>query len=81
MNILVLGATGNTGRRFVDMAIKRGHRIKAVVPSTAAIEPSDGLEVVQGDILDPSILRDQIVGTDAVVSCLGIRKKDPADRL
>jgi len=79
MNILVLGATGNTGRRFVDIAIKRGHRIKAVVRSTAAVEPSDGLEVVQGDILDPSILRDQIVGTDAVVSCLGIRKKDPAD--
>jgi len=79
MNILVLGATGNTGQKFVDMALERGHRITAIVRSTAGVKERDGLEVIQGNVLNPTVLRDAFSGMDAIVSCLGIRKKNPSD--
>lgn len=79
MNILVLGATGNTGRQFVNMALQRGHKITAVVRSIAAINEQSGLTIIQGDVLDPAVLIDASNGMDAIVSCLGIRKKNPSD--
>ena len=79
MNLIVLGATGNTGRQFVDMALERGHRIRAIVRSTAGVVERDDLEVIHGDVLNPSELRQAFNNMDAVVSCLGIRKENPSD--
>ena len=79
LNILVLGATGNTGRQFVNMALKRGHKITAVVRSAAAIDERSGLTIIQGDVLDPAVLIKGSIGMGAVVSCLGIRKENPSD--
>ena len=79
MNILVLGATGNTGQQFVNMALERGHRITAIVRSIAGVDERSGLKIIQGDVLNPAVLRHACSGMDAVVSCLGIRKKNPAD--
>ncbi len=77
--LLVLGGTGNTGRWFVELATKRGHRVTAVARSKSGLEDRDGLEIVQGDVLDPAALQGVMHGHDAVVSCLGIRKKSPSD--
>jgi uncharacterized protein YbjT (DUF2867 family) len=79
MNLLVLGATGNTGRQFVDMALARGHRIRAIVRSAAGVVERDGLEVIHVDVLNPSELHLAFNNMDAVVSCLGIRKENPSD--
>ena len=79
MNLLVLGATGNTGRQFVDMALERGHKIRAIVRSTAGVVERDGLELIHGDVLNPSELQQTFNNMDAVVSCLGIRKENPSD--
>ena len=78
-NLLVLGATGNTGRWVVNMALKRGHHVKALVRSKASLEERDGLEVVTGDVLDPEAVHRVMAGSDAVISCLGIRKETPSD--
>jgi len=79
LKLLVLGASGNTGRRFVDMALARGHIITAIVRATARMPHKDGLRVVVGDVLDPTILKEASCSVDAVVSCLGIRKEIPSD--
>jgi uncharacterized protein YbjT (DUF2867 family) len=79
MKILVLGATGNTGRQFVDMALERGHRVTAIVRSIAGIDERNGLEIIQGDVLNPDVSHQAFSGMDAIVSCLGIRKKNPSD--
>lgn len=79
MNILVLGATGNTGRQFVNMALGRGHKVTAVVRSTAGVDERSGLKIIQGDVLNPDVLNRASSGMDAIVSCLGIRKKNPSD--
>ena len=79
MNILVLGATGNIGHQFVNIALQRGHKVKAIVRNASRIDEQSGLEIIQGDVLDPAVLRQEFNGMDAIVSCLGIRKENPSD--
>ena len=54
--LLVLGATGATGRWLVQMAIERGQRVTALVRSKTSIQERDGREIVQGDVLDADAL-------------------------
>ncbi len=77
--ILVFGATGNTGRKLVKMALERGHKVKALVRDSRRYYEHPNLLVVQGDVLDNETVRAALDEVDAVVSCLGIRKVDPAD--
>jgi putative NADH-flavin reductase len=79
MKIFVLGATGNVGRQFIDQALKRDHSIKAIIRHNVDFRKRDCLEVVEGDVLDAAFVHSALEDEDAVVSCLGIRKKDPTD--
>ncbi|MFB9979333.1 SDR family oxidoreductase [Mesorhizobium kowhaii] len=71
MKILVLGATGATGRLIVAKAIAEGHNVVALVRSKAKAEDLTGVELVEGDARDAAALTRAIVGCDAVVSSLG----------
>ena len=73
MNILVLGATGGTGRATVADALARGHRVTAFVRDPAAMAPAAGLEVVTGDATRPADLARTLPGHDAVIVALGER--------
>jgi putative NADH-flavin reductase len=72
MNVLVIGATGPTGREIVSQALAAGHSVTALArdPARLGIENSS-LRVVTGDVLDPSALPPAVEGQDAVVSALG----------
>ncbi|MBI3450113.1 MAG: SDR family oxidoreductase [Acidobacteria bacterium] len=70
--ILIVGATGGTGRQLVSLALERGHDVTALVrdPSRLPVEhPS--LRVIRGDVLDPRAVEEAVRGQDAVVSALG----------
>ncbi|WP_027054678.1 NAD(P)-dependent oxidoreductase [Mesorhizobium erdmanii] len=72
MKILVLGATGATGRLIVAKAIAEGHHVVALVRSKAkAAADLTGVELVEGDARDAAALTRAIAGCDAVVSSLG----------
>ena len=48
--MLVLGATGKTGRELIDISLERGHELTAFVRSPAKITRQDRrLTVVKGD--------------------------------
>jgi putative NADH-flavin reductase len=78
MNLLVLGATGRTGREVLDIALARGHAVTAFVRSphkvpkltngSAGARPS----VRQGDVLDVGALAAALDGHEAVLSTLGL---------
>jgi putative NADH-flavin reductase len=73
MNLLVLGATGNTGREIVDLALRNGHLVTAFVRSPGKIERRHARLVVrQGQALDASLLSAALDGQDAVLSALGL---------
>jgi uncharacterized protein YbjT (DUF2867 family) len=71
MKILILGATGATGRLIVGKALAEGHEVVALVRSKAKAEDLTGVELVEGDARDPAALTRAIAGCDAVVSSLG----------
>jgi len=69
--ILVLGATGGTGRLIVSQALARGHQVTALVRSPAKASDLKGARLVVGDVRDETALREALKGQDAVVSALG----------
>jgi putative NADH-flavin reductase len=70
--LLILGATGRTGRELVHQALARGHRITAIVRSPDKLgEPLDGLAVVAGDATRAADMRTAVAGHDAVISTIG----------
>jgi uncharacterized protein YbjT (DUF2867 family) len=71
VNLLIVGATGGTGRQLVSQAFERGHRVTALVRRDPSAEPRPGLINVLGNVLDPSSLDRAARGQDAVLSALG----------
>jgi uncharacterized protein YbjT (DUF2867 family) len=71
MKILVLGATGGTGRLIVHEAVARGHGVVALVRSKANATGLAGAELIEGDCRDEAALTRAIAGCDAVISSLG----------
>ena len=69
---LVFGATGGTGKHFVSLALKDGHRVRVLArnPAKLAVQHPN-LEVQQGSITDMIKLDELVQGTDFVVSMLG----------
>jgi putative NADH-flavin reductase len=73
MKLLIVGATGNTGREVLDLALERQHRVTAFVRSPQKITRTDAaLSVVRGDPFDLPALAKALDGQDAVLSTLGL---------
>lgn len=70
MKVLVLGATGGTGRAIVAQLRARTHVPVALVRSTARANGLDAL-LVEGDARDEAALDRALTGCDAVISALG----------
>ena len=77
MMILVVGATGATGRLLVQQLLGRGQTVKVIVRSPErlpeATRSHEGLSVVHADLLDlaDAELAQHVKGCAAVASCLG----------
>ena len=71
MKVLVLGATGATGRLIVSKAVEQGYQVVALVRSKAKAIDLAGAELVEGDARDVAALTRAIAGCDAVISSLG----------
>jgi len=69
--LLVLGATGPTGRLVVAQAIERGYDVAALVRSTEKAKSLTGVSFVVGDATNPETVRRAVKGQDAVISTLG----------
>jgi putative NADH-flavin reductase len=75
MKIVVLGATGRTGRLVVEQAFTRGDQVVAYVRNTKGIAANPALEIIAGQLGDVLALRPAINGADAVLVCLGTHGK------
>ncbi|MCI0151383.1 SDR family oxidoreductase [Paraburkholderia sediminicola] len=71
MKVLVLGATGGTGRLIVQDALEKGHSVVALVRSKARASDFLGADLIEGDACDEGALMRALKGCDAVVSSLG----------
>jgi putative NADH-flavin reductase len=74
MHLFVIGATGRTGTHVVDLALKRGHHVTALVRDKARFARAhERLTVAEGNPLDASSLAAVLPAHDVVVSALGPR--------
>jgi uncharacterized protein YbjT (DUF2867 family) len=64
--ILVTGATGNVGRHVVAQLVEEGAAVRALTrdPESAGLPP--GLDVVRGDLFEPSTLELALHGAEGV---------------
>ncbi|MBR0952016.1 NAD(P)-dependent oxidoreductase [Bradyrhizobium canariense] len=69
--ILLLGATGATGRLIVNQAVARGYDVTVLVRSAEKASDITGAKLIVGDARDERVLREALKGRDAVVSALG----------
>ncbi|UWF77058.1 MULTISPECIES: NAD(P)-dependent oxidoreductase [Microbacterium] len=76
--IVVVGGTGYAGSHIVREAVSRGHEVVSV-SRTVPDEPIEGVEYVQGSVLDIDALGDVFDGADAVISAVSPRG-DMADK-
>lgn len=76
--LALFGATGQTGREFLKLALPEGYELRAMArnPDDLKIE-HENLEVIQGDVLNESDVEEVVIGTDVVVSLFGHVKDSP----
>jgi len=71
-NIVVLGANGGIGRQSVEMALKQGHHVTAILRNPAKLPITHpNLIVVEGDIMKPETLEKYLENKDVVISAIG----------
>ncbi|GAB3256061.1 NAD-dependent epimerase/dehydratase family protein [Kineosporia babensis] len=76
MTILVTGATGLVGTRLLPRLLGAGHDVRALV--RAGQQAPEGVEAVEGDLLEPACLVEATEGITAVVHLAAVlRTPDP----
>jgi putative NADH-flavin reductase len=75
MHILILGATGRTGRILLNEALNRGHRVSIVVGHKGSLKTDPGLiDVHEGTPLNKFTLAEAMSGCEAILSTLNISR-------
>ncbi|MFM8850133.1 MAG: NAD(P)-dependent oxidoreductase [Cytophagales bacterium] len=78
-SLLVLGATGRTGRHIVEQALRQELRVTVLVRDPAKLNEyrhHPQLEILKGDVTNFSDVYNAVQGNDAIISALGRDGKD-----
>lgn len=85
MRIFLTGGTGFIGGHLILELLEAGHEVRALSRSGAlpaespAASRTNDIEVVKGDLLDPSSFRGHLDGCDAVAHLAGYISTDPQE--
>jgi putative NADH-flavin reductase len=72
MKLLILGATGRTGRELLAGALSQGHEVTALARDPGRLTAQDErLHVLAGSATDPAMVEEAVAGHDAVLCALG----------
>jgi uncharacterized protein YbjT (DUF2867 family) len=77
MNVLIIGATGGTGRWLVRDCLAQRHQVTAFVRNPDLWKAPEGVRVAKGDARDRESLDAALSGQDAVLSAFGPRSFKP----
>ncbi len=72
--VFVTGATGLAGANVCKLLLERGHTVRALARSGADTSTlvDMGVEMITGDITDPSAVRRAAVGSSAAIHCAAL---------
>ena len=74
MKILLLGATGRTGKHIIEEAIRRGHKISAIARDPEKLIDFK-IDIIQGTPYDYETVEKAITDCDAVINTLNVSRK------
>jgi uncharacterized protein YbjT (DUF2867 family) len=74
MKILLLGATGRTGKLVIEEAIRRGHNISAIARDPEKLKDYQ-IDITQGTSYDFKTVEKALSGCEAVINTLNISRK------
>ncbi|MFY7998349.1 MAG: NAD(P)-dependent oxidoreductase [Candidatus Kapaibacteriota bacterium] len=76
MNVVIFGATGYSGKEILRKVLSENHHVSVLVRNAAAIPfHHTNLTVVEGNVMDTTVVHTLLEGKDAVIQCLGIGGK------
>lgn len=70
MSLAVTGGTGFVGRRLIQLAVERGHKVRALTRRPQ--EPRDGVEWIEGSLENREALEGLVTESDAVIHVAGV---------
>jgi nucleoside-diphosphate-sugar epimerase len=70
--ILVTGATGSLGSNVITEAARRGLEVRALVRDPKRVHGAGGVELVQGDALDPATVSRALEGREALFHIVNV---------
>ncbi|MEQ9427004.1 MAG: NAD(P)H-binding protein [Cyclobacteriaceae bacterium] len=73
--LLLLGATGRTGRLVLQNALAKGHAVNCLARNSNRIKPQEGLTIFEGNPINENDLNKALVGCETVISVLNISRK------
>jgi putative NADH-flavin reductase len=73
MHILLLGATGRTGKLILEKAVKENHKVTAIVRDPSKLN-NHKANIIRGTPYDKETVRTAIKSCDAVVSTLNVSR-------
>jgi len=78
--VLVIGATGRTGREVVTRSLEAGYRVRALVRDEARARAllGDDVELVLGDVRHNEGIAAAVQGVDFIISALGSNVRNDA---
>ncbi|MEP6613821.1 MAG: SDR family oxidoreductase [Mucilaginibacter sp.] len=72
-NLLIIGANGGIGRQCVELALKAGHHVTALLRNPGKLKITHtNLQVIKGDIMLPGALEQALENQDVVISAIGV---------
>jgi putative NADH-flavin reductase len=72
MRLAIFGATGGTGLELTRQALEKGHSVRVLVRNPNRMPLTNAnMRIVLGSALDHESVTKTVLGSDAVLSCLG----------
>ncbi len=72
MRLAIFGATGGTGLEVTRQALERGHSVRVLVRNPNRMPlVNENMRLVLGNVLERESVAKTILGSDAVINCLG----------
>ena len=74
MRILVLGATGRTGKMIIEEAVRRGHKVSAIARDASKLKGFQA-EITEGTPYDYETVEKAITNCETVINALNVSRK------
>jgi putative NADH-flavin reductase len=72
MRLAIFGATGGTGLELTRQALEKGHSVRVLLRNPNRMPLTNAnMRIVLGSVLDHESVTKTVLGSDAVLSCLG----------